>query len=109
MRSGVKLRVIAKVSFAPNCHCADETPTLIFHGPSRKEKGHWILVSRFCLKNVLLCTVTVLNRDNIDTTQKVKACCGQEFIFAVRGAAGQKGLMLIVYSAETSWLCSGET
>lgn len=107
VRSGVKLRVISKISFAPNCHCADETPTLIFHGPSRKKEGYWILVSRFCIKNVLFCTVTVFSRDNTHTTQKVEACCRQEIIFAVRGAAGQKRVILIVYSAETSWLCSG--
>lgn len=90
MHSGAKLRVLSKSSFAPNCHCADEAPPLIFHGPSRKGEGHWILVSRFCLKNVLLHIVTVLKRENIETSQKVEAGCEQEMIFAVRGAAGQK-------------------
>lgn len=100
-------RVISKISFAPNCHCADETLTLLFfmdHPKRRRDIGFL-----FCLKNVLLCTVTVLNRDNIDTTQEVEACCGQEIIFAVKGAAEQKGLMLFVYSTETLWLCSRET
>lgn len=38
--SGAKFRLLSKRSVAPNCHCADETPPLIFHGLSRNGERH---------------------------------------------------------------------
>lgn len=65
---GAKLRVLSKRSFAPNCHRADETPPLIFHGLSRKGERHWMHLSWFCLKKALLSIVTALKREKVETS-----------------------------------------
>lgn len=75
--SGAKFRLLSKRSVAPNCHCVDETPPLIFHGLSRKGERHWMHISWFCLKKALFSIVAVLKGEKIETSQKVETHCEQ--------------------------------
>lgn len=76
LHSGDGARVLSMRRFPPNCICADEIHPVFVCGPSGKGEVYRTLVSRFCLKDVLLLVVAILKTENLETLQKVEACSG---------------------------------